>query len=736
MEEIELADLGPVDLGRQAAFGKRLRVSSVPEVDPGELAPLNIHPGEEGESSGDDDDEDDDGEWSDGNNENRIEYVPEASTLNVYRAVMGENEDLNELDEKLADYTAEDWAGLADNLLRIKLDKHSSKRDVVMAVRLFDKLFCSPFKDAYSVIDRVRALYPNPTNMHDQLKRIRHAFHQIRAESFRRGFDNLETAHGREFSKMLTFISFGIRFTYKGMVNSNMLIHMKDQSVRSMLQEHNPETLWKAPDLGKSKPHNQLIEFYWTEAFNQGLRKDGDCLYAPRRNDNDEFVHAYEYLCEVSDFVYQSVFPIEQNRYWYECLTARSNVPRMCIDILSRVKCEWLPELERNYQIHAFQNGLFVLQLNEFFYFNEVPGKYHVSNLKGNLTAIKYHDMPFDEVGIERDMRRAGTYNYMAVQMNEVHQIFAHQQFDMKERSWIFALLGRMLHPLGALDNWGVFPYFLGLAGTGKSTALRLLASLFEARDVGYLNNVLQRTFALEGICDKLIYFALDIDDKFSLDQTTLQSMVVGEEVSVLRKYKQPMTVKWKVHGGMAGNKLPKWTDNGGSIRRRIVVVEFLQPVVRCDPNLFEKCLKLSDRMLYVINSAYLDKVKKHQKVGIKGALPEKFRRSEQKALLEMNVLLSFLQDHCDIDEKKDKSYHVKWSLFNKVYKEYIKRNSIEGRHTMNYTYYNGVFAKYQIKVRDAPKNPASDPFNCGSKYILGIKFKSQVLHEYQIEDD
>src|SRR5207248_2065598 len=106
----------------------------------------------------------------------------------------------------------------------------------------------------------------------------------------------------------------------------------------------------------------------------------------------------------------------------------------------------------------------------------------------------------------------------------------------------------------------------------------RLVASLLEARDIGYLNNSGQKTFSLDGLQDKLLYLALDIDENFTLDQVTWQSMVSGEEVSVTRKFKQPLTVIWKSHGGFAGNKLPGWTDNAGSLSRRLVVIEFLTP--------------------------------------------------------------------------------------------------------------------------------------------------------------
>ncbi len=147
--------------------------------------------------------------------------------------------------------------------------------------------------------------------------------------------------------------------------------------------------------------------------------------------------------------------------------------------------------------------------------------------------------------------------NPMQIRIPNIQTVLATQDFNLQERSWIFCLMGRMLYKVGEHDTWGVFPYFLGLAGTGKSTLLRLTASLFEACDVGYLSNTLQKTFSLEGICESLVYFALDIDKEFGLDQAIFQSMVVGEEVSVLRKFKRPLTIVWQSHGSFAGNSLP-----------------------------------------------------------------------------------------------------------------------------------------------------------------------------------
>lgn len=660
---------------------------------------------------------------------NEVLVVDPSESNQAFHAMHGDSEDVEEFDSRLASYGKDEWKRLAESLFRSNLDTNCSDRDLLMTFRVFYQIFCYPYKNEYDVVDRIRAIYPHVTNMKDQFKKIVTLFGLIHFELIKRRMVDEKTRHGREIQRMLTMISFGMKMSFEGLVMNRLLQKGTDKSMRAMLEEMTPLTFFKEIDPSKLKKHQQLLHFYYREAFKNNYRKDGECLYKPRYNKYDEFVYAYEYVCDISDFVFNSLFPLEQNHYWFECLTERNNNSKMCINILTNVKSEWLRDLERNPNIHSFQNGLFVLSLNTFFYFKKTPGKQWVGNLSGNLTAIKYHDIIFDEEGMSRDMNDHRCKTYMSIKMDAIHQVFATQKFSMEERRWIFALLGRMLHPLGSMDTWGVFPYFLGLAGTGKSTSLRLVASLLEARDVGYLNNTLQKTFALEGIFDKLIYLALDIDESFQLDQATFQSMVVGEEVAVLRKYKRPLTVLWNIHGGFAGNKLPNWTDNGGSLSRRLVVIEFLQPVTRCDPNLFEKCLRMKDRFIKVINSAYHDLSRKYKDRGIKEVIPAKFKKSEAQALLELNVLMAFIKDCADLDpDKKNKTYIQSFKDFSKAFKVYCQRNSIRPK-PLNYNFYNGVFAKFQLKVIK-PQNPAKDPFGQASAYILGVKLKDSALED------
>lgn len=643
----------------------------------------------------------------------------------AFRAIHGDDEEVEKFEERLSKFTSDDWTKLGQSLFSSTLDTSCSNRDLLQIFKMFYQVFCFPYKDDYAVIDRVRAIYPHVATMKDQFKKLVRLFGVLHLELEKRKLVD-DSRVGREINRMMTMISFAMKMSFEQLVASRLLQKGVDKSMKAMLDEMNPLTFFQDLDTTKLKKHQQLLHFFFREAFKNNYRKDRECLYKPRYNDQNEFVYAYEYVCEMSDFVFQGLFPIEQNHYWFECLTERNGNAKMCIDLLTNVKSEWLPNLERNPDIHSFRNGLYVLSLNSFFFFKKLPDRHWVGQLSGNLTAVKYHDMIFDEDGMADDMAKHRDRTYMSIYLEAVNGVLSFQKFEMEERVWIFCLLGRMLHKVNEHDNWSVFIYFLGLAGTGKSTLLRLVASLLEARDVGYLNNSLQKTFSLDGIHDKLMYLALDIDETFQLDQVTWQSMVSGEEVSVARKFKQPITVIWKSHGGFAGNKLPGWTDNAGSLSRRLVVIEFLIPVSKSDPTLYDRCLASIDRFIKVINSAYLHMAQKYKSRGIKEVMPPKFKKSEEKALLELNILLAMMKDSCDMDpEPVNKTYVVTMKNFTKAYKNFCKRSSLKTK-VMNYNYYSGVFSKYQVKVNSNPD--AQDPFGMKEPYIIGMKLKDSAL--------
>jgi hypothetical protein len=639
---------------------------------------------------------------------------------NIFDMIHGTEADRTSIREELDAYTPEDWARMSTTLMNTDMDERMTDRDVVAILYTFHRIFCHPFADDQSVLHRLTPLYPDDDTIDTQFAKIRQLFDFMHTQLHRRGYTDDTRADGRETTRLLKLVAYGARLTLDHIVQVRLLRNISNACTRSKLEDISPNSLFEPHDMSGGKKHQQVLLFYLRKAFTLGYRRDGTALYRPRRNPDGVFVYSYEHACDISDFVFSGVRPIELNHRVWDALTERPGTTKWVIQSLTDLQTEWLPDLARASHVHAFRNGLFVTTHNAFYHHDQHPGRRWVGELTGaELTACKYHDIVFDEEGMEQDMQRQGIQSYMSIDLPGVHQILETQRFTMEERKWVFCLLGRLLFPIGEHDNWSVFPYFLGLAGTGKSTCLRLVAELLEKRDVGFLNNQLQKTFAL------------DIDGDFQLDQATFQSMVCGEEVSVMRKYKQPVTVAWKSHGGFAGNKLPPWTDNGGSLARRVIVIEFVRMVLSTDPNLFARCVEQRDRFLKVIVSAYHELSSTYGDVGIKDVMPAKFKLSEKKALLELNSLLQFVQEVCEVEgydvQEEEREYVQAFAEFGGAFKAYCRRLGIQSQ-SLTYNFYNGVFAKLQVSVVDPPAT--GDVHGQTSKYILGLRLKDGALDE------
>ena len=100
----------------------------------------------------------------------------------------------------------------------------------------------------------------------------------------------------------------------------------------------------------------------------------------------------------------------------------------------------------------------------------------------------------------------------------------------------------------------------------------------------------------------------MELKKYFSIDQAQLQSMITGEEVSIMRKNKTALTVVWKGPGLLAGNEAAMWSDNSGSISRRIIVIRFDRKVESniSDPNLGNAMKAEKGNLLHKLTCAYL----------------------------------------------------------------------------------------------------------------------------------
>jgi hypothetical protein len=135
----------------------------------------------------------------------------------------------------------------------------------------------------------------------------------------------------------------------------------------------------------KYKKHQQMLLYYYREAFKDQCRIDGTRMYKPKISEEGQFLYSYEYMMEVKDYVYSALYPLHVNDYWFDALTSSPGTANFCIEKITHMRSEWLPKLTRNPYIHAFKNGLFVVSLNEFFHFEQRPGRRWVGELSGDI---------------------------------------------------------------------------------------------------------------------------------------------------------------------------------------------------------------------------------------------------------------------------------------------------------------------------------------------------------------
>jgi hypothetical protein len=185
---------------------------------------------------------------------------------------------------------------------------------------------------------------------------------------------------------------------------------------------------------------------------------------------------------------------------------------------------------------------------------------------------------------------------------------------------------------------------FTATHNSGKSTiVLRVCKALYEAIDVGVLSNNVERKFGISAFYDKLIFVAPEIKSDLAIEQAEFQSIVSGEDVQVNVKFCKAFGTTWRVPGVLAGNQVPAWADNSGSIQRRIVVFEFTKPVLQGDMKLGDKLEAEMPNILVKCCRAYRQAAAAHGMQNIWSILPVYFQQTRDELAANVNSLEAFL---------------------------------------------------------------------------------------------
>ena len=364
---------------------------------------------------------------------------------------------------------------------------------------------------------------------------------------------------------------------------------------------------------GKETAFARLRDVVLAHASGRRLKKQGHHVWRPVEGCPCAYEQAEDYKEYLNTVLRRSA---EYN--------AKPQMHRELLEYLRNYDPEAFPNLTRDQDLVSFADGVLELSTDRF-------EAYPVAEEQRKRVARHHIAQPVGSAPEDAPLFEGVLNAQMSGEMAEL----------------MYVMMGRLLFPVRCMDAWQVMPYLVGIAGTGKSLVLDIIAAMFAPSCVSALSGTQERKFGLEGKYDKEVIIGRDLPQALSgvLEATLLQSMVSGEAVSVAAKGKVAIEVQaWRVPMVMASNYKPDYLDSAGQISRRIAAFEFRSAVRRPDPTLTERILKQElPTIMRKALRAYRAAVELHGNEGFFTWCPQEMRDAQRAVQLETDYVRRFL---------------------------------------------------------------------------------------------
>jgi hypothetical protein len=187
--------------------------------------------------------------------------------------------------------------------------------------------------------------------------------------------------------------------------------------------------------------------------------------------------------------------------------------------------------------------------------------------------------------------------------------------------------------------------------------------------------------------------------------------------MSIARKNLKAKSITWKVPGILAGNEMPGWKDNSGSILRRILVWAFPRKVMNADPQLEHKLDKELPMILQKCIRGYLEYSQKYKTQDIWNVVPKYFKEISNQVAMVTSVLINFISSP---KVRLGQELKVPVDQFVSTLQEHCIANGFsKPRWTTDF--YNGVFSSMEIEVKNFTGVHESRAYN-NIPFIYGLE--------------
>lgn len=490
-------------------------------------------------------------------------------------------------------------------------------------------------------------------------------------------------------------------------------------------QHHSKFQCYSPLNLNDISHYQKLVIFIQEQLRKKRYRRYNSDCYEKIITVDGYDTHAWKKKTSLLNFIYQTVNKDTNPEMWL-CLTHNCSNPVNAEKYILQSPSLEFPELEKSRYVFSFRNGIYFVKRTqdekiweEFIAYND-PSFRRVGE---DIVACKYFNKDFH--------KRPYTdwFDIIKNHCKNFHNIMTYQQWSEDVQRWLCIMLGRNLYKLNELDKWQILGYLLGYAGSGKSTILtQVLKKFYESCDVGIISNNMEKKFGLGPLENKKIFIGPEIKGNLAMEQSEFQSMISGEDLQIARKYKDAESIVWNVPGMLAGNEIPGYNDNSGSIVRRLLIFKFNKKVVDGDPKLGDKLSHEIPDIIQACNKAYQEATRNFGDKDIWTAVPKYFLETKSALAESTNALVNFLSSDKIIYQAdfKDEEIYIREKEFLKAFMEYCNEHNLK-KPKWNEDYYQGPLNDRYITVikKDKRKYPRNDNGRVYSgRFLTGIDVK------------
>lgn len=200
--------------------------------------------------------------------------------------------------------------------------------------------------------------------------------------------------------------------------------------------------------------------------------EDMGMCYQKIYNTKGQDTHAWKSSMTVKNFVLDNTRKELNANMWKNLTAAKENLKFVTQHLTDCLAPEF-EDLEKDRHIFSFNNGIYITKvkceddndervwLDQWIPFEGSGAK----KIGASVVASKYFNLEFEDCCVKN-----GYENWFDIIKKCPHfkSVMDYQQWPEEVQKWLCILMGRMLYDVGELDDWQVYVFLLGMAGSGK----------------------------------------------------------------------------------------------------------------------------------------------------------------------------------------------------------------------------------------------------------------------------